>query len=450
MTNPNKGNIIRSDVAKYHTEYVMNMPITFAKLIQRQFQDKQNKELSDRVVLLDRQIRNLITEVQASEDITTNTDSTLSKHYIGLPTRYNSYDKQVIQLGKMYNNLADWGNMIAKNIIDVRTAFSVGRGLDVIKQPEFTGSAETEITWCREFMRFNNLNEEMPQEYTKEAEIEGKILFRFSFDMENRNVRLIHVPWRQYKYKITTPPDNYLHYIRADCTATNNGKDVSFSLKEPLFVYKRFGGSVNKPNETPPKTAFIIREMEDLDKAIWDWRKINKLFSMPTPVIYAPDKQTAKEVQTWVDGNNWRIGKLLILGGLNMKFELVGWKGDGYTTVQKETESLVKTISGTTGIPVHFFGYPELLSNRDTADNLVELIALSTSKERRTWIGAYEEVFQKAMVIYNTAFGTNMNPNAVTATIKEYNYQEATGKKQATAGGTNETIPNSNSTSSQQ
>jgi len=428
----------------------MNMPTTFANFIQRQFQNKQNKELSDRVVLLNRQVRSLVSEIQASEDITTNTDSTSSKHYIGLPTRYNSYDKQVTHLGKMYDNLADWGNMIAKNIIDVRTAFSVGRGLDVIKQPEFTGSAEKEIAWCKEFMRFNNLNEEMPQEYTKEAEIEGKILFRFGIDEENKNVCLIHVPWRQYKYKVSTSPDNYLHYIQVDCTATNDGSDVSFSLKEPLFVYKRFGGSVSKPNETPPKTAFVIREMEDIDKAIWDWRKINKLFSMPTPVIYAPDKQTAKEVKEWVDKNNWRIGKLLILGGLNMTFDLVGWKGDGYTTVQKETESLVKTISGTTGIPVHFFGYPELLSNRDTADNLVELIALSTSKERRTWIGAYEEVFQKAMVIYNTAFGTNMNPNAVTATIKEYNYQEATGKKQATAGGTNETIPNSNNTSSQQ
>ena len=421
----------------------MNMPTTFANFIQRQFQDKQNKTLSDRIVLLDRQVRGLVSEIQASEDITTNTDSTSSKHYVGLPTRYNSYDKQVTQLGKMYDNLADWGNMIAKNIIDVRTAFSVGQGIDVIKQPEFAGSAEMEIAWCKEFMRFNNLNEEMPQEYTKEAEIEGKILFRFGLDEENRNIRLIHVPWRQYKYKITTPPDNYLRYTQADCTAINDGKDISFSLKEPLFVYKRFGGSVNKPNETPPKTAFIIREMEDLDKAIWDWRKINKLFSMPTPVIYAPDKQTAKEVQTWVDGTNWRIGKLLILGGLNMKFELVGWKGDGYTTVQKETESLVKTISGTTGIPVHFFGYPELLSNRDTADNLVELIALSTSKERRTWIGAYEEVFQKAMVIYNTAFNTNMNPNAITATIKEYNYKDVTGEP-------GEAISDRNDTSSQQ
>ena len=171
-------------------------------------------------------------------------------------------------------------------------------------------------------------------------------------------------------------------------------------------------------NETPPKTAFVLREIENLDKALWDWRKINKLFSAPTPVIYAPDKQTAKEINTWLDNENWRVGKMLILGGQDVKFELVGWDGDGYTTLKEETQALVKTISGTTGIPVHFFGYPELLSNRDTAENLGQLIDLSTSKERRTWIGAYEEVFQKAMVISNTAFGTNLNLHAIDATVK--------------------------------
>ena len=176
-----------------------------------------------------------------------------------------------------------------------------------------------------------------------------------------------------------------------------------------------------------------------MDKAIWDWRKINKLFSVPTPVIYAPDKQTAKEINTWLDDKNWRLGKMLVLGGLDVKFELVGWKGDGYTTIKEETQTLVKTISGTTGIPVHFFGYPELLSNRDTAENLGELIALSTSKERRTWIGTYEEVFQKAMVISNTAFGTSLNPHAIDATIKE-----------TEIGKQDETVSNSNSPSAGQ
>jgi len=386
-------------------------------------------------------------DIQASTDITTNTDSTTTLHYRGTPVKFDSYDKQVAALGKLYENTAEWGCMIAKNIIDIRTAFSVGEGIDVKKRKGFEGSADAEMEWVEEFMRFNNLDEEMPQEYAKEAEIEGKVLLRFLVDQNAKNVRIVHVPWRKFKYTIYTPGYDFFNYMRAEYIGSGE-PGIKFDLTPEWFVYKRFGGSADKINETPPKTAFVLREIEDLDKAMWDWRKTNVLFSTPTPVIRCPDKQTAKEVNTWVDSSNWRIGKLLILGGQDMIFELVGWKGDGYTTLQKETESLVKTISGTTGIPVHFLGYPELLSNRDTAENLGNLISLSTRKERRTWQGAYEEVFQKAMVIHNTAFGTNLNPMAIDATINEPQVLEK--QDQPAQGKRNETIPNGDNTSSEQ
>jgi len=394
----------------------MNMPKIFTNFLQNPYQTKQYKALSKRNGLVIRQVRNLQNEIQASTDITTNTDSTSSKHYVGTPTAYNTYKKQVNELGRLYDNVADWGCMIAKNVIDMRTAFSVGTGVRVTKRTEFKGDATKELEWCKEFMRFNNLDEEMPQEYAKEAEIEGKILLRFLVDERAGNIRVIHTPWRKFNYTIYTPDFDFFNYNRAEYIGSG-ASNIKFDLKPEFFVYKRFGGCVDKVNETPPKVAFVIREMRDVDKAIWDWRKIDRLFSAPTPVITAPDKQTAKEIQTWVEDNNWRIGKLLILGGLNVKFELIGWKGDGYTTLKAETESLVKTISGTTGIPVHFLGYPELLSNRDTAENLIELIVLSTNKERNTWMGAYEELFQKSMVISNTVFGTKLDPMAIDAII---------------------------------
>jgi len=399
----------------------MNMPTTLAKILQGDHLRRRNKQLSDQNTILIRNIRNLHNRIQAATDITTNTDSTSALHYIGTPSKYSSYATQVTQLGKLYDGIAKWGCMVAKNIIDVRTAFSVGNGIDVKKREGFTGTAEKELRWVREFMKYNNLDEEMPQEYAKEAEIEGKVLLRFLVDKNAKMVRVVHVPWRQFKYTIHTPVFDFFNYTRADYTGSGE-PGIKFDLTPGWFVYKRFGGSASKVNETPPKTAFILREIEDLDKAIWDWRTINRLFCAPTPVITCPDRQTAEQVNKWLDNTNWKIGEMLVLGGLNMKFELVGWKGDGYTTLKEETQSLVKTISGTTGIPVHFFGYPELLSNRDTAENLGELIALSTSKERRTWIGAYEEIFQKSMRIYNAAFGASLNPEAIDATIKETDF----------------------------
>ena len=382
--------------------------------------------------------RLLTRQVQASMDITTNTESTSVKAYTGTPSRYSTYSQQVTQLGKLYDNVADWGCMIAKNVIDMRTAFSVGVGVKVVKHGDFKGDATRELAWCKEFMRFNNLDEETPQEYAKEAEIEGKVLLRLLVDMKAKNIRIVHIPWRKFNYKIYTPDYDFFNYIHAEYIGSGEPR-VKFDLTPEWFVYKRFGGTVDKVNETPPKTAFVLREMEDLDKAVVDWRKINRIFCAPTPVITCPDKQTAKEMNEWVDGSNWRIGKLLILGGLDVKFELVGWEGDGYTTLQYETQTLVKTISGTTGIPVQFLGYPELLSNRDTAENLMELIALSTNKERNTWMGTYEELFQKAMIISNTVFKTNLNPNAVDSTIDT--------PELVTAGGTdNAPVPKRNNT----
>ena len=394
--------------------------------IAKYFDTSAHRQLIERNKLVTGQLRHLMSQVQASTDITTNIDSTIGKVYIGTPSKYNTYAKQVTQLGKLYDNTADWGCMIAKNVIDMRTAFSVGKGVRVIKHKDIKVDAKKELQGCKEFMRFNNLDEEMPQEYAKEAEIEGKILLRFLVDETVKNIRVIHVPWRQFNYNIYTPDWDFFNYTRAEYIG--NGKPgIKFDLTREFFVYKRFGGGSSKINETPPKTAFVIREMEDVDKAIVDWRKINRLFSAPTPTIICPDKETAKAVQKWLEDNNWKIGKFLVIGGLDISFELVGWKGDGYTTLKEETQSLVKTISGTTGIPVHFLGYPELLSNRDTAENLIELIVLSTNKERNTWMGAYEELFQKAMIIYNTVYGTKLNPMAVDSTIDKPELTTVTG-----------------------
>lgn len=290
----------------------------------------------------------------------------------------------------------------------------------MVKNPIYKGTAEREIEWVQEFMQANSLNDKMPVEHAKEAEIEGKILLRFLLD-DNSTIRVVHTPWRQYKYTVYTPGWDYYDYYKAYYVGGAEPR-VQFGedgyMTSPWFVYNRFGGGANKVNETPPKTAFVLREIEDLDKAIWDWRKINRLFSAPTPVIYCQDESTAKKISTWVESSNWRLGKLLILGGLGVKFELVGWKGDGYTTIQNETETLVKSISGATGIPAHFLGYPELLSNRDTAENLMGFISLSTAREHSIWEDTYTELFRKAITLSNAAYGTSLTPEAVSAKVK--------------------------------
>jgi hypothetical protein len=81
----------------------------------------------------------------------------------------------------------------------------------------------------------------------------------------------------------------------------------------------------------------------------------------------------------------------------------------GVESIEKEIENLIKMISGTTGVPVHYLGFVDLMSNRSTAETLIEMVNAATNKERKTWIGAYEETISKAMVMWNEAAEKGMS-----------------------------------------
>ena len=369
-------------------------------------------------------LKKTVFALQASTDSLTNTQSSTNNElYVG--TTYKSYAQQVSTMWNKYNLQDDWGCMTAKNIVDVRSAFMVGRGVQAIKRKSFKGNAERELKWIKDFINLNNIDEDAPQNWTVGAELEGKVLLRLMpRDPKRSNpdgqIRVLYVPWNKYNYTIVADEPDLYKYIKAYYSGTSTRPDniqvnTSFNLKEEQFIYRRFGGTADLINETPSKTAFVLRLVEDLDKELWDWRKINSLFSAPTPVFTVETKQDALDLNTWIKTTNWRIGKYIIVAGGDMK--LVTYTGEGYTTIQNAVESYTQTISGATGVPVHFLGHPELLSNRATAENLLELIELSTGKERKIWVGAYEELFHKAIVMHNEMYNDNLNPDAIDAEI---------------------------------
>lgn len=373
-------------------------------------------------------MHNTITSMQASSDIETNTtDITDNKHYTG--NKYSTYEDQVTALANKYNNTADWGCQTTKNIIDVRAAFCIGRGVQVKAREGFEGrKSEREIEFIKNFIHFNKMDDRKPSDWAKEAEIEGKVLFRFKFQAEsgNRMVKVWHVPWRDVKYKVANTPEDYETYTRAWFTGSvsmefgpnrTESVDITFNVGPEEFVFARFGGGGKDTTNTPSKTAFVLDQTENLDKELWDWRKINHLFAAPTPVFEfdAECADEARQLDKTLKTNNWRIGKYIVLAG--GRFHLETYSGEGFTTIQKAIEADVQAISGSTGVPVHFLGHPNLLSNRATAENLMELIELSTDKERDTWTATYTEMFQKAIRMWNRMAQTDLNPDAVEAVI---------------------------------
>ena len=319
------------------------------------------------------------------------------RRYTG--NEYRVYDAIITELAKKYQATSEWGCVQAGNIIDVRASFIIGQGITLGPADKDTGRdkpTQDALAWAKAFFEFNDLDREMSQELAKEAEIEGCFLGVLAWDEAERQVTLRFMSRVETKYTIIHPAEDYSWYQEV------RWKDGSSprSLAETEFVYARFGGRVHIPNEPTPKVGKCITEIEALSKALRDWREINRLFGSPVPHVECETADQAKAMKDAITGvaNNWKIRKLFAHTGRLMYLTPDAASRQG---IENEIITLAKMISGATGVPVHFLGLPDLMSNRATADNLMELVASSTRKEREIWVGTYEQIIEKAASIWN-------------------------------------------------
>ena len=375
----------------------------FGKKLIAQIQS-ENKALREEVRSLDNVVAATVQELSINQ----NRGST--NRYDG--NLYKEYGAQVVAIDMKYKAEADWGNQQVGSIIDVRSSFIVGDGL-TFKTKGDTETALKEMDFARELFKWNNLEFEGLQDLAKEGEIEGKVLLRlFVVDLKeplkgengtvfNKMIAVRFVPWQQYKYKITTDPKDYQYYtgVMGKEPVTN----ADFALTEEQFVYLKFGGRIAEPNHATPKIAKCLTQIEYLDKALRDWREINNLFAAPTPTMECVTPQDAQVMTDKFTKQNWKAGKFLVHVG---QFKYASAPMEGIQSLREEITANAKLISGTTGVPVHFLGFPELMSNRATADNLFELITTSTQKERQGWKGLLNELLNKAIDMHNAQVQT--------------------------------------------
>lgn len=327
---------------------------------------------------------------------------------------YQSYDSAIQEINNKYNGTADWGVIQTGNIIDLRAAFIIAEGIKVAEKKK--GEAEPELEFAQNFLEYNDLDKEVIQEFAKEAEIEGKILIRLFWEKEDEMVSARYVSWLAKKYKVTANPQDYLD-IKSVEWPDIDGKPIT--LSPPEFIYKKFGGRVNDPNSAAPKIMKCLSKIDDLDKALRDLREIDRIFAAPLPWFKFLNAADAQKAQALLDQANWKIKKGLCTNG---EFQYSQPDMAGVDSLIKEVTILAKVISGATGVPVHFLGFPELLSNRATADNFLELIFAATLKERQTWKGGYQEMIANAMGIFNKETGaeqlsTRLDPDKITVDI---------------------------------
>ena len=312
-------------------------------------------------------------------------------------------------LAEKYEGLADWGVQQVRNIIDLRAAFTIGNGMTVSLRPG-KEAATRELEFIQHFIEHNDLDDEMAQDFAKEAELEGKFLCHLSPRNDIELIDLRFVAFTATEYTIHTADNDYNDYIKAEYK--DSKQNVAYKKDE--FVYGKFAGRAHKVNEIKSKTAMVLTEIEDLDRALRDWRIINKLFASPTPYFKCETAEDAATMNNNLKQMRWNIGKYLCGTG---EFSLVTMSADGISSLEKEIVAKCKIISGATGIPVHFLGLPELMSNRAVSTDLFELISASTNKERRIWAGTYKEIFKKALLMANARWKKNFDVDAIDVDI---------------------------------
>lgn len=317
--------------------------------------------------------------------------------YVG--NEYKDYETAVGAISDKYNCRSDWGSLFTGIIVDLRAVFVLGEGVKVVHNTKTKAEAERELEWVNDFFEWNDLDAEASQEMAKEAEIEGKVALSLVYEDEPWRswpgmVSARYISWLSKRYKVETDPRDYLYYKRL--TWVEEG--TTNTLEEDEFVYKKFGGRLNSPNEAQPKIMRCLTVIDRLDRALRDLREINHLFASPTPDFEVDDVKQIDGLISKLRDVNWRIGKLLVHTG---RFQMKGPDMAGVANLIQEIELLIKIISGTTGIPIHFLGLLDLLRNRATGDNTRELVIAATAKERITWKGAFQELVTKAIRMFN-------------------------------------------------
>jgi len=328
------------------------------------------------------------------DDITTATTAG-TKKYVG--NSYRDYLTTIKEIAKKYEGAAEWGSLETGNIIDVRAAFIIGQGVAAIPiSKEFKESDE--MKFVKDFFDYNDLDREMAQEFAKEGEIEGCFLGELSWNPDDQMVSVLFQSRVDKAYTINHAPKDYSAYTEA--VWKPEGSTLDMVIKEPNFVYARFGGRVHLPNKPTPKIGKCLTQIENIDKALRDWREINHLFAAPVPTIECPTAADARAMNAAVENINWKTRKAVSIAG-KLTFASPGLQG-GTDSLEREIITNAKMVSGTTGCPIGFMGFGDLTTKLGSSTEITGAqIEASTSKERSVWIGKYTEIIKKAMMIRN-------------------------------------------------
>jgi hypothetical protein len=323
---------------------------------------------------------------------------------------YPSRKQRVEQILKCYRGEATWGGAILRRLLNIRRAWQMPKGLQLVPADK-ANPAKAELAYLKAVLDANNLNEGQAQRLVREKEFEGQVL-----------VQLVWEP--ALGVVLRTRPHRVMEYdvVLADVHNPNGPKRAQFkknggiveTLEDDEFAFVSF----NSDGETQignPDLGDVLWYSENADRALYAWRKFNRLFAHLTPFFETEDAQVAQRLQEYIKQVGWKIGLAL---AANAKMSLVGPDAAPGDMLRSELTTNVQMICGISGVEPQDIGFPDILSNRAVATEMGEPQEAAIQADITLWIGFFEDLTRKIIRLRNSRLFGQLDEDAVVAEIK--------------------------------
>jgi hypothetical protein len=242
------------------------------------------------------------------------------------------------------------------------------------------------------------------------GELEGKdlvVMFPTKKKIQTDEIEYIrcqNIQWWTNNYSITVDPKDTSRITKI-AYKPKNEDSMEKVIPIEKSVYIKIGGTDDRINETANKIHRILTDIENFSRAKYDLRKNHHLFAKIMPYWKTLTQKEANAINNDVNSGEWQIG-VGYAGTADFKLNDVPL--GALEAITGEMLLSAKIISTNTGIPIHWLAWPELMSNRATAENLLEVVNSSTRRERLIWEEKLRELINKSMIMaINAGFEDN-------------------------------------------
>lgn len=323
----------------------------------------------------------------------------------GITNSYSEYTSQVRGTYRKYNGRDNFGNSQTRSIIDLRTAFIAGEGLNVTTQDERLAE------WLEAFITKNKLSGRFLIDSVKGSEMSGQSLLLLKTKTTSKQDTDIQVKIGRRAYHLDSMyrpvyyDPNYSDDVVAMEVCVNGQWEL---LTDRNFIYIRTGGDDYNSEGPTTRVGLVLTDIENYDRALRDVRYNNHITARVTPNWKTDSSEEAKKINKQLADTRWEFGKATAgTAEFNYKAPPTG----AHENLKTEAVLSIKTIASTTGVPVHWLGFVDLMSNRSTAETLYDSLKNATINERLAWEEGVYNLLLKAQELYINAGGTDITYN---------------------------------------